>query len=171
MGIPENHPAIIEAKRRGLIEEPASAATERPVVELQNGPLVQSLFMPPGTWLLPIRTASEANGRDWRKRSNRTQEARRIVSRELGKVLWIVASFAKPVHLHRETLRVKLTRLGGRKLDAANLGPALKAAEDAVAMVLGIDDGDPRWQVEFGQEPGGRVGVRLELIRAKEGAP
>jgi hypothetical protein len=175
MGIPENHPAIIEAKRRGLIEEypKHTIQNNKDIGKCENdvgagvdedSGLLSASYVPPGTWVLPIKTASEANGRDWRKRSNRTQQARRIVSRDLGKVLWLVPQFGERLHLRKQPLVVRITRLGGRKLDLANLGPALKATEDAVALMLGIDDGDPRWQVEFHQEPGGPYGVRLELI-------
>jgi hypothetical protein len=136
-----------------------------PVIESDDSEraVAKTMFAPPGTWVLPIVTASEANGREWRKRSNRTQNARRIVSREFGCRLDYLAPFARHFHAGRP-LSVRLTRLGGRKLDAANLGPALKATEDAVALMLGADDGDSRWCVEFHQEPQASLqGVRIEL--------
>jgi len=168
MGIPENHPAILEAKRRGLIADfdakPVPLPTAPASKPRRKAQLVQSWFIDdPLTWLLPIVTASEANGRDWRARSNRTQQARRIVSAALGFRLPHLAKIAEHYHWRQGHIRVSLTRIGARKLDAANLGPALKATEDAVALMLGADDGDTRWHAEFHQQVGGLVGVRIAI--------
>lgn len=152
MGFDPEWGKVAEAKGLAAVEEAEDA----------KGAITKALFAPPGTWVLPIVTASEANGREWRKRSSRAQNARRIVSREFGCRLDYLAPFARHFHAGRP-LSVKLTRLGGRKLDAANLGPALKATEDAIALMLGADDGDSRWRVEFHQEPHSPVGVRIEL--------
>ncbi len=129
---------------------------------------VGPLFAPPGTWVLPIHTASEVNKRKWQEKSARTVAARAAVSRELGSRLEYLAPFG--VHFHKGgTLEIRFTRLGGNKLDRANLGSALKATEDAVALMLGASDGDPRWDSSFHQEPGGKLGVRVE-IRITKGA-
>ncbi len=126
--------------------------------------MVAASFTPPGCWTLPVETSSEANGREWRKRSNRTQAARKVVSAQLGRDLIYLAAFA--AHFHAGgALRITFTRLGGRKLDRSNLPTALKSTEDAVALLMGADDGDPRWQPTWEQEPGGAVGVRVELAR------
>ncbi len=127
--------------------------------------MVAASFTPPGCWTLPVETSSEANGREWRKRSNRTQAARRVVSAQLGRDLVYLAVFAAHYHAGG-ALRITFTRLGGRKLDRSNLPTALKATEDALCLMLGADDGDPRWQPAWEQEPGGAVGVRVELARA-----
>ena len=62
-----------------------------------------------------------------------------------------------------QRLRVRLVRLGGQRLDRSNLPRALKAIEDAVALMLGADDGSALWLAEWEQEPGGAWGVRIEL--------
>jgi hypothetical protein len=173
MGIPFDHPSIAQALEKGLIRAedlatpptpvvPDRQDTEEPTSDRKRPPLVEPSFTAPGTWVLPIETASEANGREWRKRSNRTQAARKVVSEAFGRSLVWVAAFAD--HFHRGGgLRVVFIRLGGRQLDRSNLPVALKATEDAVALMLGADDGDPRWRAEWHQEPGGAVGVRIEL--------
>lgn len=121
------------------------------------------------TAVLPVRTASEANCRAWRVKSNRTKDARQVMSAGLGRHLRALAPFAEAYH-RGETLRVTITRLGGPRLDSmANLGPSLKATEDFLALLLGADDGDPRWRCEAAQEPGGPVGVRIELRTAGGG--
>lgn len=157
------------ALERGLIDpkqllpQPPAAAPVAASGDTPTWPdLVVPAFTPPGLWTLPIATASEANGRDWRKRSNRTRAARKIVSEQLGRALVWVAAFAAHYHAGG-ALRVTFTRLGGKRLDNSNLPPALKATEDAVALMFGADDGDPRWRAEWGQEPGGPGGVRVEL--------
>lgn len=58
---------------------------------------------------------------------------------------------------------VTLTRFGRRRLDADNLGAALKSVRDAVAHRLGVDDGKDwvRWQ--YAQATGSPVvHVRIE---------
>jgi len=149
------------------VKTPAGKPTARPalvaaaVADLPGGGVA---------FTLPVATASEANGRDWRARSARTTQARAVVSRCLGPHLRRLAPFADHYHAGRP-LGVRLVRLGGRRLDrTANLGPALKAVEDAVALMLGADDGDPRWQSEADQEPGGPAGVRVEFARLGPGA-
>ena len=161
-------PWLDQAVERGLIaadegEVRAPAPPRAPASEGRKPPaLVAPLFTPPGCWVLPIATASEANGREWRPRSTRTQAARRAVSAHLGRALVWAAAFAAHYHAGG-ALRVAITRLGGHRLDRSNLPAALKATEDAVALVLGADDGDPRWRPSWDQEPGGPVGVRVEL--------
>ena len=155
--ISETHPAIRQAKARGLIPP-------TPTPDLEAKPArIRVTFAPPGTWTLGVETRAEVNGRDWRSRSSRTQAARRAVSAAFGRAMVWVAAFAD--HYHRGgRLRVVLTRLGGKRLDPSNLPTALKAVEDAVALMLGADDGDARWVAEWHQEPGGAaVGVRVEL--------
>lgn len=49
-----------------------------------------------------------------------------------------------------------------------NLPSALKGVEDAVAFLIGADDADPRWRCECRQEPGGPLGVKIELAVAGE---
>ena len=46
-----------------------------------------------------------------------------------------------------------------------NLPSSLKGVEDAVALMLGADDGDPRWRCVCAQEPGGRAGVRVRISK------
>lgn len=65
------------------------------------------------------------------------------------------------------SLRIKFVRLGGRKLDRSGIAAACKGVEDAVAYLLGADDGDPRWKPEWDQEVGGLVGVRVEIEVAR----
>lgn len=130
--------------------------------KLRGPGLVGPAFSDPCVFWVPLLTASEANSRCWRARSARTQAARRAVSRAFGPRLRALAPVAEWYHANG-TVRAVLTRLGGRKLDYVNLCSSLKACEDIVALFLGADDGDPRWQPEYRQEPGGPCGVRIEL--------
>ena len=112
---------------------------------------------------VPVETVSEANQRGWRGKASRAGSQRKAVAAVLGKHLRELADFADHYHAGWP-LGVTITRLGGRRLDAlSNLGAALKAIEDTVALVIGADDGDPRWRGRAEQEPGGEVGVRIRL--------
>lgn len=131
--------------------------------------LVASSFTPPTTYggpvtfVVGVKTASEVNLTEWRKRSNRTGVIRRAVAAVVGPNLRHLVPIAEAFH-GGVTVRVHMVRLGGRKLDKlANLGSALKAAEDAVALILGADDGSNLWKATCDQEPGGPYGIRVTL--------
>lgn len=111
---------------------------------------------------VPVETKSEINGREWKARSRRGGQAWKAVSSTFGPHLDMLAPFARAYHVGR-AVRVRFVRLGGRRLDASNLPSATKAVEDAVAFMMGADDGDARWHPEWCQESGGLVGVRVEI--------
>lgn len=154
-------PPDLERKCLELAGQTPGARLSEPRTD-EKPNLVQPAFIAPATWVLPIVTVSESNQRDWRSRSGRTKKAKKAVSVGLGKTLGYLAHIADHYH-SGQPIRVKLTRLATRKIDAANLGGALKATEDGVAIAIGADDGDPRWIAEFDQEIGDVVGVRIEL--------
>ena len=117
----------------------------------------------PVSFVVGVKTVSESNTRGWHAKSGRTGETRKAVCRMMGRHLRYLVPFAEAFHAGR-TLRVTLRRLGGKKLDAlANLGSALKAAEDAVALVLGADDGAYNWKATAEQKPGGPMGILIIL--------
>lgn len=139
----------------------------QPKVRREKPALVTPAHIPPHTWTVPIVTTTEVNDRNWKGRSARTHAARRAVSKVFGEHLAALVPFAEHYHQCRP-LRIVFTRLGGRKCDRSNLPTAIKAVEDALALMLGADDGDPCWRPEFEQEPGsGLVGVRIELYRVR----
>lgn len=112
---------------------------------------------------VPVKTASEVNGRDWKARSRRSGAAWKAVSKLLGPHLALLAPFAEAYHSDK-ALKVVFTRLGCHKMDKSNLPSATKAVEDALAFMLGADDGDPRWSARWEQVPEAEVcGVRIYL--------
>lgn len=150
------------AEGRAVECTPALAAAEDKATRKLVAPVFAILAGSP-TWVLPIVTVSESNSReDWAKKSNRTRAARRTVSLAFGRELATVARYADAFH-SGQMLAVVLTRLGGRKLDKSNLPSALKATEDAVALMLGADDGAANWHLVPQQQTGGPAGVRIEL--------
>lgn len=140
---------------------PARGRGKRKPVEL-----VAESSYPRGTWTVPYATVSESNGRDRWARNGRVLGARRAVSRLLGRDLITLSKYA--THFHRGgALRIVFTRLGGHRMDRSNLPAAMKAIEDAVALMMGADDGSPLWRAEWGQEPDptGPCGVRITVQR------
>lgn len=129
--------------------------------------LLPSLFTG-SSWIIGVETRSETNERSWKLKSNRTKVARAAVCLLFGRTLANVARFAEHYHSGHQ-LGVRLTRLAPRKLDAGNVAAALKAVEDAAALVLGADDGDPRWVAAYQQEHNPKMGVRIEfdLLRVR----
>jgi hypothetical protein len=91
---------------------------------------------------LPIRTVSEANLREaWYVRMRRKQAQQRVVALHLG-----------PLGRPEPPLVITLTRVATRQLDTDNLAGAHKHVRDAVALWLGLDDGDPRLTWRYAQE-------------------
>lgn len=160
--------ALEQARARGLIvSERSSSPTinapqEVPDEDGGEVPLMASVHVPPGMWLVGVATRSETNQRDWRKRSGRTQQVRRAVSRLFGASLRSLVPFAE--HLHGGgVLRIVFTRLAPRSLDRGNISATLKAVEDALALMLGTDDGSPQWLASYEQETSARYGVKIVL--------
>lgn len=101
------------------------------------------------TFDAPIRTVSEANGREhWGSRSRR-----RIAQQQEVDVMLLNALRGRKVQL---PCLVKLTRVGPKAMDSDNLTSAFKGIRDAIARRLGIDDGDPRIKFEYDQTAIGR---------------
>jgi hypothetical protein len=156
MGLDAGWEKVLLAK--GLIEAPP------PTVLVEEKPkFVTAAYRPIMTWLLPIETASETNQREWRSRSHRTRRAREIILKAFAPY-WMLWGPLGDLYRAGLPVRCELTRLGGRALDrTANLGPALKATEDAITALLGINDGNPLWKCSVDQEPGGLCGVRIQF--------
>jgi hypothetical protein len=96
---------------------------------------------------LPVKTVSEANGRDhWRVKARRTKK-QRFAARAL------CPAFALPAV-------VRLTRLSSGRLDDDNLRGALKAVRDGIADAFGVADNDPRLTWEY--EQAGRGAKQLQ---------
>ena len=111
---------------------------------------------------IPTETKSEANQRGWQGKAKRTKSARQIMYQTLWRHHGALTRFVE--HFHGQgCLRVTFTRLGGRELDDDNLRSACKSVRDTVAALMLGDDRDPRFVWMYGQEPGGAVGVRVEI--------
>lgn len=143
--------------------EPAAVKRKRPTPK----PAVPFGFALAFT--LPCVVVSEANRRDhWAARRRRFKSQVDAFHR----AIWSLRLELHGPDLVRPELRpvVTLTRLGGKALDTDNLAGAFKGLRDAVAAWLGVDDGDARVSWRYGQEPGGSVGVRVELEACGEGS-
>jgi hypothetical protein len=108
---------------------------------------------------------AEGNQREWQARNRRSGMAWKAVREAMGSHLAALDPYTE----HVETggaLRVKFTRLGGRSLDAlVNLPASMKGVEDAIAYLLGMDDGKPYWHPSPAQEESDEIGVRIEIER------
>jgi hypothetical protein len=92
--------------------------------------------------VLPLRTVSEANGREhWARKAKRVKTQRRMA--------WALVPPGIPL-----PAVVTLSRVAPRVLDDDNLRPALKAVRDGVADRLGIHDNDPRVDWRYSQARG-----------------
>jgi len=112
-------------------------------------------------FLLPIRTVSEANAREnWRTRHSRRKRQRIDVELLLRGKLGAV----------KLPCVVTLTRVAPRALDKGDNCPgSLKAVRDEVAVILGVDDRDPRVEWRYSQRRGKprEYAVEVEIVPAK----
>ena len=107
------------------------------------------------TVTIPLRIQSVSNLREhWRARAKRTKSERDIV-------FWSLGISAVPM-----PCTVTLTRIAPRSLDGDNLQSGCKAARDAIAQWLCVDDGDPRVTWQYAQEKGApkQYLLRVEVV-------
>ena len=106
---------------------------------------------------IPIRTVSEANIRvHWAVRAKRVKAQRLAVSMVLG---------SRRSLIDRPPYVVTLCRVAPSKgLDTDNLCSSLKASRDAVAAILGIDDGDARITWRYAQRRGKPKEYAVEIL-------
>lgn len=166
MGMSPTDPGIRIALAKGLLTpdqlgEPARGTRAKV-------PLVEPAFHPGvgwAEWVVPVRVESEANkGGTLPAAIARKGAVKRAVFAALAPHWRTYGPFGDAFRAGR-VLRVRLVRIGGRTLDRSNLPRAMKVIEDVVATVLGCNDGSSLWDVSWGQEPGPKYGVRIELDR------
>lgn len=116
---------------------------------------------------LPIKTVSESNTRRGaRSKMTRTKAQRNAVRDRLR---------AMALHLPRLPATVTVTRIGKRLLDTCNLPSAVKAIEDGIADVYGVDDGQGerdgsyRWVREQRVGAAYAVEIKIEAAGAADG--
>src|SRR4051812_28918892 len=97
--------------------------------------------------MLPLRTVSEANHSGKLREKMKRKREQRMVARGL-----LLAHKSKL----RLPARVRLVRIApGAGLDPGdNLPMSLKAVRDGVADMFDVDDRDPRYDWQYGQERG-----------------
>ncbi len=113
-------------------------------------------------WRLPIEVRSESNLREhWTKKNSRKHEQWTIlkmlfVGRRQCFERWKKAYAVGPI-------RITFTKIGGRRLDRSNLPVSFKGIEDGLAAIMGCNDGHDHWQAAWGQEPGGKIGIKIRI--------
>lgn len=81
---------------------------------------------------IPVRLVSEANMREhWATKHRRKKQQQGVV-----KLMFLTHKVPQP------PVVVAMTRVGARKLDPDNLAGSFKHVQDAMADILGVDDGD-----------------------------
>lgn len=108
------------------------------------------------TIVVPIRTVSEANQREhWATKNRRNKRQQEAVG---------YALLSKRALLPKPPVLVNLCRLAKRSMDPDNLVGSFKHVQDAVAKILGVNDGDRskvRWMYE--EETGHPYGVEITI--------
>ena len=108
-------------------------------------------------------TAPELNHRVWQAKNRRAGAAWQAVRKAIG----IRLDYLKPFAEHYQdggALKIVFTRCSSRQVDRCNLSGCTKGVEDAVAYLLGANDGDKRrWFPDWAEEKSLEVGVRVEI--------
>jgi hypothetical protein len=152
-------PPDLEAKCLELAGVKPAAKPARGKVEL-----VAAAHPEPNVWVIPLHLAPVTNnGAIKRSAIGRAAKDRRATANALAAHLGDLAPWAKAAQA-RWPVACRIVRLGGGLMDDDNLPVTAKWVRDTIALFLGVGDG-PRGPVrwEYGQEPGGKVGVRVEL--------
>ena len=151
---------------RKVLELAGQSASREASQEAPPAKLVTPGMIAPGVWLVAFESVVEANKRDWRARSRRSGAAWKAVRKAVRLV--DLAPFDHCLS-RGQAVQARFVRLGGRHVDPmVNLPSALKGVEDALCYLLGTDDGGGLWIPSCDQEPGGSVGVRVELTVRSE---
>jgi len=148
---------------------PPNRLTEPPAVEQSGKPKFVTFERIDDGWLIPVRLESEANLGGKRSAAiSRKSAVKRSVWEHLGPDWRIWGPVGDAVRAGQPA-EIRIVRVGGRVLDTGNLWRAVKPVEDALAILLGCDDGWPAWKRSFvvDQEPGERWGVRI-IVRAAQ---
>jgi hypothetical protein len=164
VGFSIHDPAIQTALERGLISrEQLGLPPLSPPAPPPSRPSTAVATAEPGRWSITLEVGcqvrSEPNERcHWAVRRRRFQEQAGAL-----RTAWEASPFAVVESWeHLLPLRVTFTRVGKRKLDTDNLSGGFKGLRDALAELLGIDDGDELLTWEYQQERG-QPGVRLHI--------
>lgn len=108
------------------------------------------------TVTIPVRLVSEANMREhWATKHRRKKQQQAAVK-------LVFLTYKVP----QAPVVVALTRIGARKLDPDNLAGSMKHVQDAVADILGVDDGDEasvRWVYQQRIGKRGEYAVEIDI--------
>lgn len=107
---------------------------------------------------LPIHTVSEANIKEhWAAKAARVKSQRETAC-------WAVRSMMPSCKIPDGLkIRVRLLRIGKRKLDGDNLQSSFKAIRDGIADAFGIDDGSDRYEWNYSQETAKDYFVKISV--------
>jgi hypothetical protein len=114
-------------------------------------------------WTLPIEVVSEANSREDRRKASGRVSRQRIATIKGISHDWLLWGPLGNFVRQGGKLNATFTRLSHRGMDRSNLFRSFKHIEDAVCLVMGIDDGWPEWHMEVGHEASKLVGIRIRL--------
>lgn len=103
-----------------------------------------------------LRLVSESNERShWAVRAKRFKEQKEAV--------WY-AWKQQPLKVPNGPMTITITRVGPKKLDTDNLAGSAKGLRDALAAIVGVDDGSDRIEWHYEQEA---VGKRKYAVRIR----
>ena len=155
------------ARERGLLMDddvPGGALARLPSAVKKAERRQRADYFLSATFFAPVRIESEMNSREhWssrRRRFDRQCLAVREAMRPAGGFVKDVGEWMKS---QSGVVRVKLTRVGKRKLDSDNLAGGFKAVRDQIAFLIGVDDGSDLYVWEYAQEVGAEYGITIDI--------
>lgn len=107
----------------------------------------------------PMRVVSEANQREHYMAKHR---------RKVAQQLETAAEWRRAIGQRRVPLPcvIRLTRIGCKAMDSDNLAGSMKHVQDAIAKLIGVDDGSDLLRFEYAQEVIAKrqYAVRVEVM-------
>jgi hypothetical protein len=150
------NPQLKSTKRRKIAVSEVSEADKSPIVggQIRHGVLTNLAI------LLPIRTVSEMNTSDHWVQYGRRNKAQQDEVKVCLRRLFDFFRVELPCVVH-------LTRIGAQKLDPDNLASSFKHVQDAVASLIGIDDGSEMitWRYDQIVDRLAGYGIKIEILR------
>ena len=151
-----SQPTGAQAHRKRKTELVAFACRRLPTASAYDNPFWVE-------WDIPIELEAMGNTRtDRRGASGKLAMQKWAFIKALARDWLIWGPLGSYCRQHGK-LAITFTRLGGRRMDRSNLPRTFKHIEDALALIMGCDDGWPTWHADWQQQTDSACGLRVRV--------
>jgi len=143
-----------DARECPPVPSASKSARKKPAFNLvgrvQGGKILSIAFT------VPLKVVSEANQHEhWTKKHHRNQDQQSTINN-----YWPLSVSAIPVAL---PCSIELTRIGIGRMDSDNLAGAFKHVRDAIARLIGVDDGSDLIEWRYAQRASDGYSIEIRI--------